>query len=90
VPFPSWLDPAWHNCLVGCLRCQEKCPENRDLAAACLEGAAFSPEETELILAGAAPERMPAGLSAKLETHDLTDLLEVMPRNLKALLRQTH
>ena len=29
--FPEWLDSSWHNCLVGCLRCQWVCPENRDV-----------------------------------------------------------
>jgi epoxyqueuosine reductase len=27
-PFPEWVDPAWHACAVGCLRCQQVCPEN--------------------------------------------------------------
>jgi Uncharacterized Fe-S protein len=29
-PFPAWLDAAAHNAAVGCLRCQDSCPENRD------------------------------------------------------------
>jgi epoxyqueuosine reductase len=29
VPFPEWIDPSWHNCLVGCLHCQRVCPENK-------------------------------------------------------------
>ena len=28
APFPDWVDPAWHHCAVGCLRCQQACPEN--------------------------------------------------------------
>ena len=28
APFPDWVDPAWHHCAVGCLRCQQSCPEN--------------------------------------------------------------
>ena len=28
-PFAEWIDPAWHHCLVGCLRCQRCCPEDR-------------------------------------------------------------
>ncbi len=88
VPFPSWLDPAWHNCLVGCLLCQGKCPENRDFAGACQEGATFSPGETELLLAGTSLDRMPAPLAKKLEAFDLASLLEVLPRNLKALIER--
>ena len=28
APFPDWVDPAWHHAAVGCLRCQQSCPEN--------------------------------------------------------------
>jgi epoxyqueuosine reductase len=85
VSFPSWLDPSWHNCLVGCLLCQSKCPENRDLAGVCQEGATFSPDETELLLSGMPLDRLPAPLAKKLEEYDLASMLEVFPRNLKAL-----
>jgi epoxyqueuosine reductase len=84
-PFPSWLDPAWHNCLVGCLLCQAKCPENRAVAGNCRKGAEFTSGETELVLAGTPLDRMPASLAKKLEAFDLASLLEVLPRNLKAL-----
>jgi epoxyqueuosine reductase len=26
--FPDWIHSDWHNCLVGCIRCQEVCPYN--------------------------------------------------------------
>lgn len=88
VPFPSWLDPAWHNCLIGCLLCQAKCPENRAIAGNCRKGAELTAGETELVLAGTPLDRMPASLAKKLEAHDLASLLEVLPRNLKALSEQ--
>jgi len=50
-PFPEWLDPAAHHCAVGCLRCQQACPEN---ARAGLVQAApewFDERETAAILA---------------------------------------
>ena len=31
-PFPGWVDPAWHNAIVGCMKCQNVCPQNRDVA----------------------------------------------------------
>jgi epoxyqueuosine reductase len=85
VPFSSWVDPARHNCLVGCLLCQAKCPENRAVAGNCRKGAEFTTGETELILAGTSLDRMPASLAKKPEAYDLESLLEVLPRNLLAL-----
>jgi len=51
-PFPEWIDPPRHHCLVGCLRCQRCCPEDlagRDEVA---ETAAFDERETALSCAG--------------------------------------
>ncbi len=52
VPFPAWIDPSWHNSLVGCLHCQRICPQNREVWPWVEEGVEFSPEETALILEG--------------------------------------
>lgn len=59
VPFPAWIDPSWHNCLVGCLHCQRICPQNRDLLQWVEEGAEFSPEETALLLHGLTLDQLP-------------------------------
>ncbi len=88
VPFPHWIDPSWHNCLFGCLRCQNICPENKRLMGHTVEGEEFSSAETELLLAGTPVEQMPASLVKKLESSDLKGLLDELPRNLCALLER--
>jgi epoxyqueuosine reductase len=85
VPFPSWLDSSWHNCLVGCIRCQRLCPENRDRINLFADGCVFDQEETDLILTGTPLDRLPVSLAKKLEAHDLAGLLDLLPRNLAAL-----
>jgi epoxyqueuosine reductase len=87
VPFPEWLDPAWHNCLVGCMICQRACPENKEFLGWIEEGAEFSEEETALLLGKVPPDQLPAALMEKLVHWDLVDLLDVFPRNLGVLLR---
>ena len=82
VPFPAWLDPAWHNCLVGCMICQWVCLENREFPGWIEEGAEFSEGETALLLEGVPPDQLPAALMEKLARWDLVDLLDVIPRNL--------
>jgi epoxyqueuosine reductase len=88
VPFPAWLDPSWHNCLVGCLHCQSICPENKDFLGYIEEGAEFSAEETALLVDGVPLDQLPAATVEKLEQTDLVDLLDVLPRNLQVHLER--
>lgn len=85
--FPEWLDPSWHNSLVGCMKCQLVCPVNKQFIEWVEEGEAFDEAETELILSGASLDRMPAETAHKLRRGYMADYLYVLPRNLRALLR---
>ena len=88
VPFPDWMDPAWHNCLVGCLLCQKVCPQNKEFLDWVEEGARFSEEETALILEGIPFDRLPAETAAKWKTLGLDEDYDIFPRNLRALLNR--
>jgi epoxyqueuosine reductase len=82
VPFSAGLDPAWHNCLVGCMHCQRVCPETLPFLGwfdGCEE---FDEEETALLLSGAVRDQLPPATAAKLERLDLLDSLDTMSRNL--------
>jgi epoxyqueuosine reductase len=81
-PFPAWLDPSWHNCLIGCLDCQRVCPQNKDFLEWVEEGVEFSQEETALILEGVPLDQLPAATVRKLEQIDFTEFPDVLPRNL--------
>jgi len=84
IPFANWLQPTWHTCLVGCMRCQVICPQNKPYLNWVDEAARFSIDETDLLLRGTPLEQLPDTMRAKLEANDLADLLDVMPRNLRA------
>ncbi len=84
--FPRWLDPYWHNCLVGCLYCQKVCPIDREFKDRITEGATFSRAETAAILEGVPKEALPPEAVQKLEALDLTEYLEVLGRNLRVLM----
>ncbi len=83
--FPQWLDPSWHNWLVGCMHCQLVCPENREVAHWVEQGPVFAPNETALLLQGIAPDRLPAATARKLLQFDMFDIYEVLARNLRLL-----
>jgi epoxyqueuosine reductase len=86
VPFPGWIQPSWHHCLVGCMICQQACPENRQVLDFVREETVFSEEETRLLLEGVEPDDLPAETAGKLRSADLADMTELLPRNLRALL----
>ncbi len=87
VEFPAWIDRAWHHRLLGCFHCQRVCPENKPFLDWVETGAEFSEEETALLLDGVPADRLPPETLAKLESLDLMDAYDVLPRNLGLLLQ---
>jgi epoxyqueuosine reductase len=84
--FPAWLNPAWHNCLFGCMRCQDVCPENKAVLSWIEEKEEFAEEETRLLMEYAPVAELPAGTVEKLRRLDLFDDLPILSRNLLVLL----
>ncbi|MFX1346011.1 MAG: 4Fe-4S double cluster binding domain-containing protein [Promethearchaeota archaeon] len=88
IPFPKWINPSWHNCLVGCLHCQKVCPANKKVKDWIETGPIFSKDETGLFLSGVEIDRIPIELKKKFEDFDFLNYLEVIPRNLSVFLEQ--
>jgi epoxyqueuosine reductase len=85
IPFPAWMNPSWHNSLLGCMICQKYCPEDREFKNWMKILARFSQEETELLLRGSTRDRLPASTIKKLDLLELTESLDVLPRNMGVL-----
>jgi epoxyqueuosine reductase len=88
VPFPDWIDPSWHNCLVGCMHCQKVCPANKKVINWIEPGPTFSEEETKLLVGGTAVENLPEETRSKVEEYGLGYYLSVYPRNLGVFLKR--
>ncbi|MEI6448678.1 MAG: 4Fe-4S double cluster binding domain-containing protein [Actinomycetes bacterium] len=86
APFPDWVDPAWHTCAVGCLRCQMVCPENAAVELAAEPPVELDEQESAAILAATAGSELAAATLAKLERCGLDYSPELIARNLRALL----
>jgi epoxyqueuosine reductase len=84
-PFPAWVDPAWHHCAVGCLRCQQCCPENAGVDLRVAPAEVFNAGETAAILAAAPTESFAAATRTKLERCGLDYSPALIARNLRAL-----
>ena len=83
--FPAWLNPAWHNCLVGCMICQKVCPVNKTFRRWVVDGPVFSEAETACLAEGLSEKKIPDPLARKIEQLGLTDYLQVLGRNFRAL-----
>jgi len=88
VPFPSWMDASWHNCLEGCMRCQRACPLNKQFLDWIGEEEEFSEEETALLLNGASRDKLSEETVRKLAHLDVLDDLGILPRNLGVFFRK--
>jgi epoxyqueuosine reductase len=87
-PLPDWIDPGWHNCLVGCGLCQWACPENRAVRDWVGASADFDVEETQRIVGGTAFADLTAETQQKLRHAGLAEYMDILPRNLQVLLEQ--
>jgi epoxyqueuosine reductase len=83
---PGWIDASAHNCLIGCMRCQSICPENKANRTWIEDRCEFSEEETALLLSGAPVEQLPTAMVQKLQSLALSEDIVSLPRNLSMLL----
>jgi len=86
--FPEWLDKNWHNSIVGCMRCQTVCPQNRDFIGKVEDEVTFAAEETSMILESVPFNLLPNSLAQKLSNIDLNEYYGVLSRNLSVLIEQ--
>jgi len=88
VPWPEWMPNSAHHCLVGCMRCQEVCPQNRGKLRIERLSAEFAREETALLLAGPEDEQDPAwkAVCDKFSSVGLYQFETITRRNLRSLL----
>jgi epoxyqueuosine reductase len=83
--FPAWIDPAWHHCWMGCMRCQTVCPENKDVLGWFEDRADFTEQETGLLIQGEPLDRLPAETAAKLKSLEINEDYRLLCRNLSLI-----
>lgn len=84
--FPDWVNPLWHNCLIGCMKCQYSCPVNKKFKN-CFEGEIyFSEVETQQIIDETPFDNLKAETIGKLTYLNLQNDHKLLPRNLRALI----
>lgn len=85
-PFPNWIDPKSHNSIIGCMRCQNICPENKKYKSVLQKNEKFSKTETSLILSGIPFEQLPERLQLKISNLSLLRYYKHLARNVRILI----
>jgi len=86
--FPSWLRKQAHNSLVGCMRCQLVCPENKQYRHMNTLYLNFTEDETTIMVRNTAREDIPKTLAEKLIRFDIDEYYPLLGRNLSALMKK--
>jgi epoxyqueuosine reductase len=85
--FPGWIEPEWHNSLIGCMKCQLVCPVNKSFVNWVEEGEDFDEAETDSILNGVPLDRLPPETAHKLDRSYMAEDLDLLPRNLRVIMK---
>lgn len=88
IPFPEWVNPSWHNCLIGCFHCQRVCPQNGTFQQRVEETLEFSEKETDILLKWKPRDQLPKTTIKKLEKLDLVRDISIITRNLRVILKK--
>jgi epoxyqueuosine reductase len=83
--FPGWINPSSHHCLIGCLRCQTVCPENKAVIKWFEDRAEFSEFETTLFIKDVPFEQLPEEMVYKIKTLEINESYQNLCRNLKLI-----
>jgi epoxyqueuosine reductase len=86
--FPGWIHPSWHHCLVGCMRCQTICPENKSVINWIEDRAEFNEKETTLYLKGVPLDHLPPKMAIKIMSLEINEEYRLLCRNLSMIIGQ--
>ena len=88
--FPNFILPSMHHALMGCMRCQTSCPEDRGFTGITASLGEIASEGTRKILDGAPDATLLASLRRTLAGFPALETdaqFPILTRNLKALIR---
>jgi len=86
--FPEWVDSSWHQCLIGCMVCQDICPANKKFSGDAEYGYSFTKAETTMILLESSKDTITDETANKLKKLGMFEEYKAFRRNLRVLLSQ--
>lgn len=91
--FPNWIQPHFHNSLIGCIVCQKFCPENKQVKNWINKKISFDEDETKNILNEDDYSDLTKAVKMKILELDLIDThidFKSFKRNLKVLIEKAN
>lgn len=85
--FPSWIKKEWHHALVGCMKCQEVCPENKNFTGKSEVDFYFNEIETTKILKNKSLAGLEDKTIKKFQDLGFENDVFIISRNLEALIK---
>ncbi len=87
-PLPDYVEAAPFDSIVGCMRCQIVCPENKEVRKRFDPLAELSEEETAMLVDRLPFDRLPEATAAKLRGLEINPSYEAICRNVGIFIRQ--
>ena len=90
VIYEQWGQSKHYRANVGCMECQNICPENQRFRDDIEQAADFTGDETRMILDSTPLDGLPEETVEKLTLLDMHTEYAIVPRNLKALMANSN
>lgn len=84
--FPDWINTSTHNCIIGCIKCQDSCPENKKYNSVSIIKEEFNEKETLMILNNIPFEELPVDIQTKINNLCLKYYYKHLSRNISPLI----
>lgn len=82
---PSWINKEYHNALIGCVKCEDKCPMNLKYKNHLVTLPAFSEEQTKEILQAKKVDNLSSKAYQMIFDYEINEYYDVFHRNFSLL-----
>lgn len=82
---PKWIDKEYHNALIGCVKCEDKCPMNLKYKNQLVTLPAFSEEQTKEILQAKKVDNLSSKAYQMIFDYEINEYYDVFHRNFSLL-----
>lgn len=87
---PKWIKKEYHNALIGCVKCEEKCPMNLKYKNQLVTLPTFSEDQTKEILQTKNPIDLSSKTYQTIYDYEINEYYNVFHRNFSLLVKESY